>query len=104
MLMTMNGNVKIDIANTTDGRLNSSEAPEMPSASNSGASRPPGSRIVPIPNVMYSAPNIGKTIKARTTSRYLTRRTRMYANGKPNTRSTIVASRASWIVTNRFGR
>jgi hypothetical protein len=50
----------------------------MPSASNSGASRPPGSRIVPIPNVTYSAPNIGKTIRARTMSRYLTRRTRMY--------------------------
>src|SRR5678815_2227361 len=62
MLMTMNGNVKIAIANTTDGRLNSSEAPDIPSASNNGASRPPGSRIVPIPNVTYSAPNIGKTI------------------------------------------
>ena len=46
MLMTMNGNVKIDIANTTDGRLNRSDVPEMPSALRIGASGPPGSRIV----------------------------------------------------------
>src|SRR6187431_518903 len=62
MLMTMNGNVKIDIANTTDGRLKRSEVPEIPNALNNGANRPPGSRTVLIPNVTYSAPNIGKTI------------------------------------------
>ena len=76
MLMTMNGKVKIAIANTTDGRLNSSDVPEMPGAEERGeqATR---QQDVPIPNVTYSAPNIGKTISARTTSRYLTRRTRM---------------------------
>ena len=51
MLMTMNGNVKIDIANTTDGRLKSSDVPEMLKTSKSGESGPPGSRTVLIPNV-----------------------------------------------------
>src|SRR6188474_310389 len=77
MLMTMNGNVKIDMANTTDGRLYSNEVPLTPSAVNTGASGPPGSRIVLIPNVTYSAPNIGNTMRARTTSLYRIRRTRM---------------------------
>src|SRR5690349_13883085 len=51
MLITMNGNVKIDIAKTTDGRLNNSDVPLIPRAENSGASGPPGSRIVLTPNV-----------------------------------------------------
>jgi hypothetical protein len=51
MLMTMNGNVKIAIAKTTDGRLNSSDVPFTPKRSKRGSSGPPGRRIVLTPNV-----------------------------------------------------
>ncbi len=50
MLMTMNGNVKMAIANTTAGRLNRRAVLEMPSRLNSGSSGPPGSRMKLIPN------------------------------------------------------
>src|SRR4029078_2253294 len=66
MLMTMNGNGKSDIANTTVGRLNSSDVPVMPSALKIGASNPPGSRIVLIPNVTEGAPNMEKNISVET--------------------------------------
>src|SRR5262245_1510319 len=51
MLITMNGNVKIDIANTTDGRLKSNDVPLTPMAAKSGPKGPPGNRIVLTPNV-----------------------------------------------------
>ena len=42
----------------------------IPSAWSSGVAGPPGSRMKRIPKAMYSAPNIGNTMNARTTSRY----------------------------------
>ena len=69
MLMTMNGNVKIDIAKTTAGRLNRNTVSGMPSAARICPIAPFGSRRKRMPKATYSAPNIGNTISARTTSR-----------------------------------
>ena len=66
MFMTMNGNVKIDIAKTTDGRLNRTSVLAIPSAARIGVAGPPGRRMKRIPKAMYSAPNIGNTMSART--------------------------------------
>ena len=69
MLMTMNGNVKIAIANTTDGRLYRSGSARDAERLQSGVAGPPGSNTKRIPNAMYRAPNIGNTMNARTRSR-----------------------------------
>src|SRR3989442_10869195 len=44
MLRTMNGNVKIDIAKTTDGRLKRASVLAMPRAWRIGVAGPPGGR------------------------------------------------------------
>ena len=69
MFITMNGNVKIAIAKTTVGRLYRAWVAGIPSAWRKGVAGPPGSRMKRSPKAMYSAPNIGKTMKPRTSVR-----------------------------------
>ena len=77
MFRTMNGNVKTDIAKTTDGRLNSASVFGDPERAEDRRGRAAGQQDERIPNAMYSAPNIGNTISARTIVRYRTLRTKM---------------------------